>query len=181
MLNASIYKGMYTDPETEAGLAAALRSITNPVDKKVVLLCIGTDRNIPDSLGPLVGTMLNERNTSLSIVGSLDNPLHARNLVGRINSIRNNDPGCLELAIDASLGSRDEVGLIEVKPGGIIPGRAMQKNLPRVGDISILGKVGIYSGGGGTGHITQGRLNLVYAMARVITRGIIRWEKEQNR
>ena len=60
----SIFRGSYTDPQLEKGLAMVLKSILGSYQNRVIVLCIGTDANIADSLGPLVGTMLVEAGAS---------------------------------------------------------------------------------------------------------------------
>jgi len=147
----------------------------------VVVICIGTDANIADSLGPLVGTMLVEGGSSLPVYGTLNQPIHARNLMAKVQAIKQSYPGFMEMAIDASAGKKEELGIIEVKNGGVYPGKALQKRLPQVGHISIVGKVGVVQGIRNYGHLTEGRLGMVYRMAQVIARGILKWEREQVR
>lgn len=49
--------------------------------KKLVFLCIGTDRSTGDSLGPLIGYKLKqERRRGTLVFGTLDRPVHAMNL-----------------------------------------------------------------------------------------------------
>ncbi len=121
----SIFRGSYTDPQLEKGLAMVLKSILGSYQNRVIVLCIGTDANIADSLGPLVGTMLVEAGSLLPIYGTLDQPLHARNLKSRLELIQKDHPGFLELAVDASVGKKEEIGSIEIKNGGVHPGRAL--------------------------------------------------------
>ncbi|MGE5404199.1 MAG: spore protease YyaC [Candidatus Saccharibacteria bacterium] len=172
----SVFTSLYTDPLAEQGISDTLAALTAEYRSRVAIVCIGTDSNIPDSLGPLIGTMLVEKGLQAPVYGTLDQPLHARNMMNRLNTIRAQIPGYYWLAIDASLGKKEEVGLIEIKKGGLLPGRAFNRNLPLIGDISILGKVGNFK----TRYmvpITEGRLGMIYAMARTIANGIWRWEQ----
>ncbi len=177
----SIFRGSYTDPQLETGLAMVLKSVLGSYQNRIIVLCIGTDANIADSLGPLVGTMLVEGGSLLPIYGTLDQPIHARNLKSRLESIQKDHPGFLELAIDASVGKKEELGNIEIKNGGVHPGRALRKRLPQVGHISIIGKVEVFQGIRSVGQPGMGRLSMVYRMAQVIARGILRWEREMGR
>src|SRR5690554_2687172 len=60
-------------------------------DQEIVVICIGTDRSTGDSLGPLIGTKLLERNCRrFSIYGSLEDPVHAKNLEETLLSIEKN-------------------------------------------------------------------------------------------
>lgn len=175
----SVFSRLYNDSLAEQGLCESLAILTADYRGRVAIVCIGTDSNIPDSLGPLVGTMLVEMGLKAPVYGTLDQPLHAKNMINRLNTIRTQSPGHYWLAIDASLGKKEEIGLIEVKRGGLIPGRAFNRSLPQIGDISLLGKVGNFK----TRYmapITEGRLSMIYTMARTIANGILRWEQEQN-
>lgn len=173
-----VFKGQYNETGVEAGITHNLKNLLAGYENRVVILCVGTDSNIPDSLGPLVGTMLVESGTSLPVYGTLDSPIHATNLLGKIRAIKARHAGFLELGIDASLGKKEDLGLIELKSGGFYPGRALQKNLPQIGHVSILGKVEIYRGKPHIGSATEARLSMVYAMAQKIAQGLIQWEKE---
>lgn len=52
-----------------------------PYNQDIVLICIGTDRSTGDCLGPLVGTFLKRALVKhLHIYGTLENPVHAKNL-----------------------------------------------------------------------------------------------------
>jgi len=176
----AIFRGVYSEPGVEEGLSTALRLALTSMENRVVVVCIGTDAYIPDALGPLVGTMLTEMGFSKPLYGTLDNPVHAKNLIMKLPAIRSSHPECLQLAIDASLGKKDEIGIIEVRKGGVYPGKALQKRLPQVGQLSIIGKVGSLQGNTRLGNVPTGRLNLIYQMAQVLAKGLIIWEREQS-
>ena len=58
-----------------------------------VILCIGTDRMIGDSLGPLVGSLLaRKRKARLLVYGTLSQPVHALNLDETLNEIKKKHP-----------------------------------------------------------------------------------------
>ena len=126
----SLFRGSYTDHQADKGLASALSSILGGCQSRVIILCIGTDANIADSLGPLVGTMLVEAGCPLPVYGTLDQPIHARNLRNRIEMIQKEHPGFLELAIDASAGKSEEIGIIELKNCGYIRARPCTNDCP---------------------------------------------------
>lgn len=97
---------------------------------KITVLCIGTDRSTGDSLGPLIGTFLKEQvDLPYEVLGTLEDPVHAKNLEIAINGIDDNN---LVIAIDACLGKMDHVGYITVSEGGIKPGSGVGKDLPVV-------------------------------------------------
>jgi putative sporulation protein YyaC len=174
----TIYRGSYNDQQLYPELVANLSSLLSGYESKLVVICIGSDRSIPDCLGPLVGTMLEEAGTALPVYGTLEQPVHARNLAAKIGLIKTRYAGFIELAIDASLGRKGEIGQIEIKQGALYPGRALNKDLPPIGNISILGKVGCFQGRYSHENVTSGRLGMIYQMARLIACGIRSWEKE---
>ena len=106
--------------------------------KNPIIACIGSTKDVGDSLGPIVGQLLVEKyTTDAIIVGTLTDPLHAINLTERINATIKHYPKSKVLAVDACnfLENKDCVRIIR---GGIKPGLASGKDLPRVGNFSIV-------------------------------------------
>ncbi|NMA94707.1 MAG: spore protease YyaC [Clostridiales bacterium] len=140
--------------------------------KKVVILCIGSDRATGDCLGPLVGHKLRLiKYKDVSIYGTLDEPVHAKNLEEVQKSIQRLYDRPFIIAIDASLGSTNNVGHINLGFGPLLPGAGVYKNLPAVGDMYITGTVNI--GGFMEFLILQStRLGIVMKMSEIISNGI---------
>ena len=147
-------------------------SIRTARERPIVVMCIGTDRSTGDSLGPLVGDMLVKwKMNGIHIFGTLDNPVHARNLKETLENALEIYPGAYLVAIDASLGVIDHVGCISVGQGPIKPGAGLKKELPAVGDMHITGVVN--TGGFMDFLVLQStRLSVVMKMADIIARGI---------
>ena len=61
----------------------------NPKNFKPVFVCIGSDLVLGDSLGPLVGTFLRNKNLSSYIYGTLNFPITAKE-ISYIKSYINN-------------------------------------------------------------------------------------------
>ena len=139
----------------------------------LTVVCIGSDRSTGDSLGPLVGERLQKISSTYELVwGTLKDPVHAVNLSEKINHIHKCKKDPFIIAIDASLGKYSDVGKIEIGKGAIQPGKAVNKNLPEVGDIYIRGVVNV--GGFMEQVVLQStRLYLVMDMAHVISRGLL--------
>ncbi|MDD2495726.1 MAG: spore protease YyaC [Tissierellia bacterium] len=135
------------------------------------IVCIGTDKCIIDSLGPLIGTMLSRKNVSIDIYGTLEKPVHAMNLTDYIKNIKSKNYKNI-LAIDACLSTKKVQGAIEVRSGPINPGKGIGKFLPEVGNVSIIGIVES-SEKEFKELIQDTRLSLIYEMAEVITEGIL--------
>ena len=140
--------------------------------RPVVVMCIGTDRSTGDSLGPLVGDMLAKwKLTDVHVFGTLENPVHARNLEEVMKKALEFYPNAYFVAIDASLGVLDHVGCISVGYGPIKPGAGLKKELPAVGDMHITGVVN--TGGFMDFLVLQStRLSVVMKMADIIARGL---------
>lgn len=110
--------------------------------REVLFLCIGTDRSTGDSLGPLIGHKLQERQlTNVRILGTLNRPVHAMNLEEYVRILEKGYPNHLVVAIDASVGKTDHVGCITLGKGSLKPGLGVSKELKEVGDIFITGIV----------------------------------------
>lgn len=111
-----------------------------PKDKKVIIVNIGTDREIFDSLAPLVGSILNERQHDFKVYGCLHKPIHALNLDYRMDIIESLHKDDFIIAVDACVSSQTRnIGDIFLREGSLKPGSGAGKSLRNVGDISILG------------------------------------------
>ncbi|NRD77410.1 spore protease YyaC [Bacillus sp. BRMEA1] len=149
-----------------------LSSIPSITIRPIVFVCIGTDRSTGDSLGPLVGTLLEEKKLqSFHIYGTLDEPIHAVNLEERLNEITAKHINPYMIGIDACLGRIKNVGAIQLGNGPVKPGAGVNKQLPPVGDIHITGIVNV-SGFMEFFVLQNTRLNLVMKMAKTISEGI---------
>jgi putative sporulation protein YyaC len=162
-------------PDVGQVLAGALYEYGLPqIDTadELILLCIGTDRSIGDSLGPLIGTHLLEGGTPpYTLLGTLDNPVHASNLAETLTWINANFRSPLVIAVDACLGRAESVGMITVGKGSLKPGAGVNKTLPTVGQVYVTGVVNV--GGFMEYFVLQNtRLSLVMRMARVVSQGV---------
>ncbi|SHG95999.1 spore protease YyaC [Tepidibacter thalassicus] len=142
--------------------------------KEIIILCIGTDRCTGDSLGPLIGYKLERRikgYNNVFLYGTLDEPVHAKNLEETINLINISHKKPFVIAVDACLGSINRIGCIKVSNEPLKPGAGVNKTLPSVGDISILGIVNL-AGFMEFMVLQNTRLQLVMKMADSISKGI---------
>ncbi|MDV2684706.1 spore protease YyaC [Alkalihalophilus sp. As8PL] len=133
------------EEEAQASLTRSLFNHTNELTRReLVIVCIGTDRSTGDSLGPLTGTKLKERDLQrFHVYGTLENPVHAVNLRDRLKEIEQTHYRPYILAIDACLGRVNSIGKISLATGPVQPGAAVNKQLPAVGDIHMTGIVNI--------------------------------------
>lgn len=123
--------------------SALLREQLTP-SRPLIFLCIGSDRATGDSLGPLIGYKLEQHShRNYLVYGTLETPVHAKNLatvVAQIHS-RHNNPYII--AIDASLGKQTHIGYYTLGTGSLKPGAGVGKDLISVGDVFITGIVNL--------------------------------------
>lgn len=138
---------------------------------ELVIVCIGTDRATGDSLGPLVGYKLQDLPyEKVYLYGTLDKPVHAKNLEENLSDIFKSHPNALIIAIDACLGASENVGCLTLGEGAIKPGAGVKKELPPVGHIHITGIVN-FSSLMNMVVLQNTRLALVMKMADTISSG----------
>lgn len=109
----------------------------------LVIMCIGTDRSTGDALGSLVGERLHKTCRHARVFGNLKEPVHAVNLEKILDNIRDTYENPFIIAVDASLGSSENVGTIKIAPGSLKPGAGVNKKLPPVGNFHITGVVNV--------------------------------------
>lgn len=107
-----------------------------------------------------------------NVIGTLEHPVHAKNIEERMKEIPSDT--CV-IAVDAALGKERNIGKLILNNGEIHPGRALNKNLPAVGDYSIIGIVNFNSGGSPliVGQLLSStRLHTVMKMATTLVESI---------
>ncbi len=162
------------------GIMMALNHQLLPKKSAPVVLCIGSDLAIGDSLGPLVGTMLKQSGDFHGYVyGTLKNPITAKEVKYVNDFLRKTHPNAPVIAVDAAIGEETDVGLIKVTSDSLRPGSGANKKLGKVGDASILG---IVAGKSAFSYemLNLTRLNMVYSMAEAVSEAIIAYGM-QNR
>lgn len=110
-----------------------------------IFLCVGSDKIIGDSYGPLVGEKLKNcfKNmyNNIEIYGTLEEPVSAINLEAKLKEIYKKYKHPCIIAIDSALGSQDKIGTIVVSNTKMQCGKGTNKGMLYVGDISIKGIV----------------------------------------
>lgn len=123
-------KVSYFNPETSLASFHFIHTLKScykecfSLNKHLVILCIGSDRVIGDCLGPLVGHKLSSllKSSDISIYGTLNNPVHAKNLNTTIKKIRATIRNPYIIALDSSLGTNSHVGCVTLGKGSLSPG-----------------------------------------------------------
>lgn len=140
--------------------------------REIVFCCIGTDRSTGDALGPFIGSTLQTApHFHLPVYGTIEKPLHALNLATELQTIYERYDNPFIVAIDACVGTSEQIGHIFIEQGPIHPGQAFQKDLPPVGQVSIKGVVNMYDPS--YSHFQTTRLYVIQQMSRVITEAIM--------
>lgn len=109
----------------------------------LVIVCIGTDKWIFDSLAPFVGSILESRGFDFPIYGTIESPIHAINLEDSLTKIKNNHPDGFFIAIDACYGHEESQFEIHLRDYPVHPGAGTNKHLPDVGNVSIVGIIAV--------------------------------------
>lgn len=139
----------------------------NPTGNNIVILCIGTDRATGDCLGPLVGDHLKKELPEIAVFGTLENPVHALNLEGTVETIMEQFEEPFIIAIDASLGIPEHIGYATISSRPLFPGKGVNKNLPAIGNLSITGIVNV-AGFPNSILLQSTRLHIVMTLANCI-------------
>ena len=163
---------------TGAGMRSP--SKTDWKNQPPVIVCIGSDLAIGDSLGPIVGSMLKFKTQGLGnfLYGTLAAPITAKEIRYMRTFLRETHKDSPVIAVDAAVGEAGDIGLIKLHDTPLMPGAGANKQLGEIGDISIMGIVAEKSIGN-YGLLNTTRLNLVYSMAEIISNGLsaLLWER----
>ena len=119
----------------------------NKVIKKVnekrysdlIFICIGTNKIVGDSFGPIIGEILkrNVNDRRIKVIGDLINNINAKN----IKNIKYNCANPYVISIDSALSDTIEPGNVFIIKKGLVPGSALNKKATAIGNIAIKGIV----------------------------------------
>ena len=148
--------------------------------KPPVVVCVGSDLAIGDSLGPITGSMLLYKTQGLGafIYGTLAAPVTAKEIKYMQTFLKETHADSQILAVDAAVGDKGDIGLIRVTDAPLLPGAGANKKLGAIGDITVMGIVAEKSLNN-YGLLNTTRLNLVYTMAEIISDAVaaLLWER----
>lgn len=155
------------------GEVIALKKLLADMTAPPVIICVGSDLSVGDSLGPVTGTKLKEKLKGLNVYvyGTLSKPITAHEIKYTNDFIKATHPDNPVIAIDAAVGVAGDIGLIKIAKRSLKPGSGANKKLAKLGDVSIMGIVAEkslfnYS------LFSSTRLNIVYKMAEIIAEGV---------
>ena len=123
-----------------------IKKINEKKYSNLIFICIGTNKIVGDSLGPIVGEILkqNLKKKNVSIIGDLKENVNIKNISKYIKYIENNYTKPYIISIDSALSKTIAPENVFIIKKGLIPGSALKKESKEIGNISIKGIVGRY-------------------------------------
>ena len=109
--------------------------------RDIVILCIGSSQIVGDSVGPMVGDYLVSMGVKAYVYGTMAHPVNAKNLETYVSMVNSYHRNSIMVVVDATVGDKRDVGEVKINSDGVKPGGAINRNLPRIGDIGVLGVV----------------------------------------
>ncbi|WP_264738964.1 spore protease YyaC [Cytobacillus firmus] len=155
-------------------MVSKLEQIFYSTSREIVILCIGSDRSTGDSLGPLAGKILKEKNIPYPVYGTLQEPVHALNIKKVLKEINETHDDPFIFGIDACLGDERQIGYILIREGSFIPGNAVNRALPSVGDYHLKAIVNTLDPLSPVHSLNSTRLYMVLKLAEIIAEIISR-------
>src|SRR5699024_6003575 len=135
---------LHTDPLLFETMSEKIISWFPAIPKEYVVVCVGTDRSTGDSLGPLTGTFFSEKKPKyMTIYGTLHEPVHATNLEAYVKNSKETHRNPYIITVDDYLGRNTSVGCLITGAAPLLPGAALNKPLPFIGDMHVTGVVNI--------------------------------------
>lgn len=113
-------------------------SYKNSEKDNLVIINIGTDIVIGDSFAPFLGSELQEENMYCKVYGTLENPIHFKNLEEKTKEIIESNPNSFILGIDAAVDNINKIGDLYVVNEPLYPAKSLDKKSEPIGDSSIL-------------------------------------------
>lgn len=166
--------------QKKKGAGTSLTENADLFDAPPVVVCVGSDLVIGDSLGPITGSMLRYKTQGLNvfIYGTLASPVTAKEIKYIRALLKDSHPNSQILTVDAAVGEEGDIGLVKLSDSPLQPGAGAQKKLGAIGDVSALGIVAEKSVAN-YGLLNTTRLNLVYTMSEILSDGIasLLWDR----
>jgi len=140
--------------------------------KNFVIVCIGCDKISGDALGPLVGELLrNKYNLPCPVYGTIEAPVNGVTMNEYREMLESYHNNADIIAIDAAVGSPEEIGKIKIRTGGIKAAGALNDSHKMLGSLGIMGVVAPKNGDV-LGALLEAPFALVERLAEKIARSI---------
>lgn len=111
----------------------------------ILFLCIGDSNIIGDSLGPLIGSVIQKNkdiiqaDINIEVIGTMELPIGYQMINNLIKNVKDNT---FIIVIDSALGSENNIGKIVIDESNLCAGQGVNKGKYLKGDITIRGIVG---------------------------------------
>lgn len=127
-------------------LEKSIKQYKNQKFSEVVILCIGTNKLIGDSIGPVVGQKLKEEKMkeTVYIYGDMNETINFKNAKEKIENIFKTYQKPFIITIDSALGTKTMVSKIVVNKGIVRLGKSLGRSICYPSHIIIKGVVGEY-------------------------------------
>ncbi len=139
---------MYSNNLVYANLNLELNKILYKLNKKeyskLVFVCIGSSKMVGDSVGPIIGEILNKnlKNSNIKVLGNLKNNINSKNIYQTLKKIEKIYSKPYIISIDSALSNSIKPGNVFILKKGLVPGRALKKKSIEIGNVSIRAIVG---------------------------------------
>lgn len=164
-----VFRIRYDAPRAADLLAGEMfRVLSGWSEARPDFLCVGTDRSTGDSFGPMVGSFLSAWGLDAQVVRTLASPVHAQNVLFRVEAMR--DWGvCPLVVVDADVGG--EPGCLALVSGGL---EVAGGRFGAIGDLGLSGSMVSGVGGHFFNVVALGTVRLwqVLGMARVAAQAV---------
>ena len=141
---------MSFDNYVYANFNLELNKIIKKINEKkysdLIFVCIGTNKIVGDSLGPIVGEILkqNLKEKNISVIGDLKYNVNINNIHKYVRKIENDYENPYIISIDSALSRTIAPENVFIIKKGLIPGSALKRKSKEIGNIAIKGIVGKY-------------------------------------
>lgn len=111
----------------------------------IIILCIGTNKIIGDSIGPMVGQVLYKelKYDKIIVLGNMIETINFKNAKQLIESIFKEYTKPFIITIDSALGKEDMVNQIVINKGIVKIGKSLGRSICYYSNINIKGVVGV--------------------------------------
>ena len=156
-------------------LGKSLEKLNNTFSH-IIFLCIGTEKIIGDSVGPIIGSNIkNLENEYIKVYGICGKNLDFSNAKNIIEKVYKKYSNPFIITIDAALSKEKRVGEIHIGKGFMKIGTALEKSITFYSNINIKCVVGKYNSLNQKENINI--LNnvvkeRVYSLAEIVSQGI---------
>lgn len=128
----------YTYAEDNLWITPILSKFKSSGKDEIIIINIGTDKCTGDSFAPFLGSLLELQGSKFKFYGTLEDPIHARNVREKIDLILEKHKNAFVIAVDSSISEEEYFRGIYVLNRSIEPGSALFKEIKSVGHISIV-------------------------------------------